>query len=154
MDNINNTDTDDTNDVELYNYIHIDKYVNKQGEDKTEFKEHEGKLIIKQYSGIKTDNFIIKKFDSKKILFSFFKLNGIHYININGEHILDYRKFIHIQQILQINDSSIKIKNGFVGDFIINNCDTEIFHKALDVMNTYMKTHRSYMGDFLYYLFN
>ena len=125
-----------------YNYLIIDKHKNKKGEETTEFKEHDGKLIIKQYSGINTDNFVIKKFDGKKLCFSFFKLNGIHYISINGDHIIDYKRFIKIQQISKLENESIpsiKIKNGHVGDMIIHNCDTEIFQKALSVMSKYMK---------------
>jgi len=150
----------DLDSIEIcQNYLMIDKIKNKRGEVCTELKEHLGKLIIKQYSGIGTDNFIIKKFDGKKINFSFFKLNGIHYININGEHILDYRKFVNIQQISKIEkedgtSDSIEIKNSFIGNLKLHNCDLEIFKKALDVMNTYMKNHRTYMNDFIYLLMN
>ena len=124
------------------NYLMIDKV--KNNDEITELKEHLGKLIIKQFSGVGTDNFVIKKFDGKKISFSFFKLNGIHYISINGEHILDYRKFVNIQQISKIEkedgtSNSIQIKNSFIGNITIHNCDIDIFKKALDVMNTYMK---------------
>ena len=139
-------------------YLKIDKITNKRGEETTELKEHEGNFIIKQYSGHDTDNFVIKKYDGKRISFSFFKLNGIQFIYINGEHIFDYKKFISIQQISKIeneqNSNSIKVKNSFVGDFIIYNCDPETFKKALDVMNTYMKNHKNYIDSFLYYIFN
>lgn len=150
------------------NYLVIDKFKNKAG-DQLALKEHNNSMIIKQYSGIGTDNFIIKKYDGKKLSFSFFKLNGIHYININGEHIFDYKKFINIQQISnvgvsppndeelndkQLNCSKIKIKNAFIGDFIIKDCDIEIFKKALDIMNNYMKNHKTYISDIVYYLFN
>lgn len=139
------------------NYLMIDKV--KNNDEITELKEHLGKLIIKQYSGIGTDNFVIKKFDGKKISFSFFKLNGIHYISINGEHILDYRKFVNIQKISKFEkddgtSDSIEIRNSFIGNLVIHNCDIDIFKKALDVMNTYMKNHRTYMNDFIYLLMN
>lgn len=139
------------------NYLMIDQV--KNNDEITELKEYLGKLIIKQYSGIGTDNFVIKKFDGKKISFSFFKINGIHYININGEHILDYRKFVNIQKISKIEkddntSDSIEIKNSFIGNLVIHNCDIEIFKKSLDVMNVYMKNHRTYMNDFIYLLMN
>jgi hypothetical protein len=142
-----------------YNYLVIDKYKNKRGEDTTELKEHEGKLIIKQYSGINSDNFIIKKYDGKKISFSFFKLNGIYYININGEHIIDYKKFVNIQQISKIEQegdkmSSIKVKNAYIGDIMIHNCDPEIFQKALSVMSNYMKNKSSYVSDLMHFVFS
>lgn len=150
---------DNLDSIEIVqNYLMIDKVKNNDGI--TELKEHLGKLIIKQYSGVGTDNFVIKKFDGKKINFSFFKLNGIHYISINGEHILDYRKFVHIQKISKIkkddgvDSDSIEITNSFIGNLVIHNCDIEIFKKSLDVMNTYMKNHRTYMNDFIYLLMN
>ncbi len=136
-----------------YNYLIIDKYKNKRGEDTTEFKEHEGKLIIKQFSGINSDNFVIKKSNGKKLSFSFFKLNGIYYINLNSDHIIDYKKFINIQQISNL-EQSIKIKNSYIGDIIIDNCDTEIFHKALNLMANYMKNKTTYMSDIMYLFFN
>lgn len=137
-------------------YLVIDKFQNKKGEDTTEFKEYDGKLIIKQYSGINCDNFIIKKFDGKKIEFSFFKLNGIFYISINGAHIIDYKRFINIQQISKlenINDiNSLKIKNRYIGDLIIHNCDPEIFQKALKIMGEYMKTKSTFFSNFMYFM--
>lgn len=140
-----------------YNYLVIDKYKNKRGDETTELREHEGKLIIKQYSGINSDNFVIKKFDGKKISFSFFKLNGIYYISINGDHIIDYKKFINIQQISKIEEKDkqgIKIKNTYIGDIIINNCDPEIFEKALNVMANYMKNKSSYISDLIHFVFS
>lgn len=137
-----------------YNYLIIDKHKNKRGEDITEFKEHDDKLIIKQYTGINSDNFMIKKFDGKKISFSFFKLNGIHYVSINGDHIIDYKRFINIQQVSKLEDSTIKVKNGYIGDILIHNCDTEIFTKALNIMDKYMSNKKTYMSDFMYFMFN
>lgn len=137
-----------------YNYLIIDKHKDKHGEEITEFKEHDDKLIIKQYSGINSDNFIIKKFDGKKISFSFFKLNGIHYVSINGDHIIDYKRFINIQQVSKLEDSTIKVTNAYIGDILIHNCDTEIFTKALKTMAKYMSNKKTYMSDFMYFMFN
>ena len=68
-------------------YLIIDNHLSKNGNVTTEFKESDGKLIVKQFSGTNTDNFIIKKFNNKRLEFSVFKLNGIYYININSFHI-------------------------------------------------------------------
>ena len=138
----------------IEDYLLIDKTQNKKGENMTELKECEGKLIIKQFSGINTDNFVIKKSDGKKISFSFFKINGIYYVNINGEHIIDYRRFVNIQQISKHEESNVKIKNAFIGDIIINNCDVEMFSKSLSTMNKYMKHKTNYYTDFMYFMFN
>lgn len=140
----------------------LDKHRTNKGEDLTKFKEYEGSLIIKQYSGINSENFVIKKFDGKKLSFSFFKINRIYYVNINGEHIIDYKSFVNIKQISKIDDTdgddenscgSIKVKNNYIGDFIVKNCDTEIFQKALSVMSEYMRNKTSYMSDIMYFIF-
>ena len=154
--NINNKWQDD--------FLKVDHFKDKHGDNLTEFKEHEGKLIIKQYSGINTDNYIIKKYDKndlnktpKKISFSFCKLNGIHYININGEHMIDYKKFTNIQQISNTivnNIPCVKIKNGYIGDILLENCDTEIFHKSLEIMTKYIKNKSNKFFDFLYLITN
>lgn len=141
----------------MNDYLLINKFTNKKGEESTKLEEYEGALIIKQYSGINTDNFIIKKFDGKKINFSFFKVNGIYYININGEHMIDYKRFVNIQQISNIeidNKQAIKLKNLHIGDIIIYNCDTEIFQKALTVMDNYMKNKKTYFSEIVHFLFH
>lgn len=141
---------DETN---IEEYLLVDKIQNKKGENLTELKECEGKLIIKQYSGINTDNFVVKKADGKNIKFSFFKINGIYYININGEHIIDYKRFTNIQQISK-QDQDIKVKNSFIGDIIIYNCDVEMFSKSLSIMHKFMKNKNNYYNDIVYFLFN
>ena len=139
-------------------YLLIDKFKNKKGNDTTECKEFNGKLIIKQFSGVNTENFIIKKVDGYKLAFSFFKLNGIHYVTINGKHVFDYKKFTKIQHISVVENNpdhnGIQIKNLYFGTFFIDNCDIEIFKKALDIMHKYIKTHKSFFNDFLYVFFN
>jgi hypothetical protein len=145
-------------------FLKIDHFKDKHGENLTEFKEHEGKLIIKQYSGINMDNYIIKKYDKsdiskhpKKLSFSFCRLNGIYYINLNGEHMIDYKKFVNIQQISNtvINDiPCVKLKNNYIGDIILENCDTEILHKSLEIMNKYMKNKSNKFFDFMYLITN
>lgn len=133
-------------------YLIIDKHLTKNGIT-TEMKECDGKILIKHFSGTNTDNFILKKFNGKQLQFSFFKLNGVHYINLNGYHIIDYKRFINIQQILQIDDN-VKIKNSFFSDIILQNCDVDIVHKALTTMADWMKSKQNIFTDFLYYFFH
>jgi len=130
----------------------IDRQQSKNG-DIISFKESDDKIITTHFTGKNTDNFIIKKNDGKKLEFSFFKLNGIYYINLNGHHIIDYKKFVIIQQITRIN-SDVKLKNAFIGDIILQDCDIDIVHKALQVMDNWMKNKKSFFFDLLYHLFN
>lgn len=117
----------------------------------TDTKEKFGEIILKQYSGLNTENFLFRKED-KKLHISLFKLNGIYYININGEHIIDYRRFKNIQCISQV-ENNIQIKNSYFGQLKISNCDVELFKHSLFVLSEWMKKKTSLISDFLYYLF-
>lgn len=134
-------------------YLIVDNHLSKNGNLTTEFKESDGKLLVKHFSGLNTDNFIIKKFNNKRLEFSFFKLNGIYYININSFHIIDYKRFINIEHIIK-EDENVKIKNPLIGDILLLNCDVDIVYKALQIMADWMKSKRSIFKDFLYFLFH
>jgi len=133
-------------------YLIIDNHTGKNG-DVAEFKECDGKMLVKQFAGINTDNFIIKKYNGKRLEFSFFKLNGIYYININGCHIIDYKHFVNIQHISQVEEN-VKIKNTYVGEILLINCDVDIVHKALTIMSDWMKSKQHALADFMYYMFH
>jgi hypothetical protein len=143
-----------TND--LNDFLIVDNYTTKNG-DITEFKELDGKILVKQFSGINTDNFVLKKNNgthgvhSVRLEFSFFKLNGIYYINLCGHHIIDYKKFIHIQKISQV-DENVIIKNAYFGDILIPHCDIDLVKKSLVVMNKWMKSKSSIFKDIFYYI--
>ena len=134
-------------------YLVIDNHLSKNGNITTEFKECDGKLLIKQFSGTNTDNFIIKKFNGKRLEFSFFKLNGIYYINLNSHHIIDYKRFVNIDHISK-EDENVKIKNSYIGDILLIDCDVDIVHKALTVMADWMKNKQSMFKYFLYVMFH
>lgn len=125
----------------------------KNGDITTEFKECDGKILIKQFSGTNTDNFIIKKYNGKRLHFSFFKINGIYYVNINGCHIIDYKHFINIQHITNVDDN-VKIKNPYIGEIVLLNCDVDIIQRSLTVMSDWIRTKQSVMNEIAYYIFH
>jgi len=142
--------------VNMDDYLIIDTSLNNAGEtiSKIQSFDDNGKIFIKQYSGVNTDNFIISKKCGKKISFSFFVMNGIYYINLNGEHIMDYNKFIDIKKFsYNQHENRLKITNRHFGDIFIHNCDVDIFKKALSEMNIWMKNKRSIISNLLYYIF-
>ena len=142
-------------DINMDDYLIIDTSLNNTGDtiSKIQSFDDNGKILIKQYSGVNTDNFIISKMDNKKISFSFFIMNGIYYINLNGEHIMDYNKFIDIKKFsYNQNENCLKITNRHFGDIFIHNCDVDIFKKALSEMNIWMKNKRSVISNLLYYI--
>lgn len=134
-------------------FLLIDKHLSKKGEDITEFRELDGKIVIKYFTGVNTENYILKK-HNKKIEFSFFKINGIYYVNINGNHIIDYKKFSNgIQQISNLSDSVI-IRNYYFGEILLNNCDAELVYKALQIMKDWIKGKNSFLKNIWYYIVN
>jgi hypothetical protein len=133
-------------------FLIIDTHESKNG-NVTEFKESDGKMLIRHFSGTNTDNFTIKKFNGKRLDFCFFKLNGIYYININGCHIIDYKNFIHIQHISQ-KEQNVSIKNPYIGEIILINCDVDIVHKALTIMSDWIKSKQTMFNDIMYFIFN
>jgi hypothetical protein len=142
------------NDKNLINeFLIVDNHVSKNGDVTTEFKECDGKILITQFSGINTDNFIVKKFNGKRLQFSFFKLNGIYYVNLNGHHIIDYKKFTNILKISQ-TDQNVTIKNAYFGDIIIPDCEIDVFKRSLTVMANFMKTKTSFFSDIYYFIFH
>jgi hypothetical protein len=113
----------------------------------------ENKIIIRHYSGINTENFQLKKANGKRIQFSIFKLNGMYYVNINGEHIMDYRRFISIQSITNDN-TDVKIQNVYIGELKIVNCDIDLVKKSLIIMAEWMKKNVSWLNYIMYVIFH
>jgi hypothetical protein len=121
--------------------------------DITNTKEKDGEIFIKQYSGLNTENFILKKKSGPSLHISIFKLNGIFYININGEHIIDYKRFKNIHFITQSNDDII-LKNSYFGQLKITNCDIDIIKKGLFIISEWMKKKTSFFNEIYYFLFS
>lgn len=134
-------------------YLIVNNHTTKTGDITTEFKESDGKLIIKHFSGVNTDNFIVKKCNGKQLQFSFFKINGIYYVTLNGNHIIDYRKFVHIQSVSNVGDN-VKIYNNYIGSIELQNCDIDVFEKSLHVMADWVKKKSTWWNDFMYHLFH
>lgn len=139
--------SDKKNDDE---FILIDNH-NINGDIICEFKQLDGKILIKHFIGTNTDNFVLKKGNGNMFKFSFFKINGIYYININGCHIIDYKKFTNIQQIAQEN-KTVKIRNKNFGEIIIENCEIDLIKRGLIVMDEFIKNKTSFWKDLFNYI--
>jgi hypothetical protein len=138
---------------DIVDFTIVDNYATPRGDIVTEFKECDGRILVKHFSGVNSENFVIKKINGKQLQFSFIKLHGVYYININGHHIIDYKKFLHIQSISNIQDD-VKINNMYIGEILLLNCDAEIVYKALTVMKSWIKKKSWWLEDLLYYVFN
>ncbi len=118
-----------------------------------EFKQIHGKILVKHYIGINTDNFHLKKAEGSEFKFSFFKINGIYYINVDSHHIIDYKKFTNIQQIIKENEN-VKIRSKNFGEIIVENCDLDLVKKGLSIMDEFIKARTSFWQDLLNYIIN
>ena len=145
--------------MNLNEYLFIDTKITDSGDVLSEIQStydlYNTKLTIKQYYGINTDNFIISKDNGKNLKFGIFTINGIYYINLNGEHIIDYYKFIQLKKVsYNENDNILKISNKYLEDIHIHNCDIDVFRKALSEMNAWMKNKKSFISNIIYYILN
>lgn len=131
-------------------FLIVDSHI-VNGIEIPEFKKIDGKILIKHFVGINTDNFVLKKADGTEFKFSFFKINGIYYINVNNYHIIDYKKFTNIQQIFKEN-GNIKIKGKHFGEIEIKNCDLDLIKKGLGIMDEFIRTRTSFWKDLVNYI--
>ena len=53
-----------------------------------------------------------------------------------------------------LKDQNVSIKNSFIGEFILLDCDVDMIYKALTVMSDWIKTKKSIFNDLVYYIFN
>ena len=108
-------------------------------------------ILLKIYLPI-SSLFLLKK-DNKSLHFSIFRLNNIHYINLNGEHIIEYNKFSNITHITNILDD-VKIINNCIGEITIKMCDIDLIEKALTILNNEMKRRVKWYNELAYYILN
>lgn len=134
-------------------FLIVDNHILKNGDITTEFRECDGTILVRHFSGVNSENFLIKKADGKCMGFAFIKINGVQYVNLNGHHMIDYRKFIHIQSVSNEGEN-VRMKNFFIGDVLLLNCDVEIFQKALEIMARWMKNNVKWLNDIVYYIFH
>lgn len=134
-------------------FLMVDNHVNNNGDVTTEFKECDGKILIKHFSGLNCENFVVKKYNGKRLEFSIFCLNGVYYVNLNGHHIIDYKRFINVQYISN-EGNNVKLRNSCFGEITLENCDAEIVQKVMILMASEMKKRSSWFNDILYYIFH
>jgi hypothetical protein len=133
-------------------YLVIDTHRTKKGDILSECKETDGKLTVQHFSGINCDNYIVKKINGKKLHYSFFKMNGIYYVTLNGEHIVDYKKFCDGLLHVWNDGTNVVINNIFFGQITLLHCDTDIIYKSLQLMKEWMKGKYSLIGTIMYYI--
>lgn len=115
-----------------------------------EIKETDGELYIKNYTIKNVEHYIIRKRD-KKLKIACTKINGIIYITINGDYILDYKKILFYNKI-EIKNNICYITNPITGDIQIPNCDLEIINKAFELMDIYHKKQKSVLENLLSFI--
>lgn len=118
--------------------------------DNTGLCEIDNDIIIKHYFGVQCENFILIK-ESKRLSFSIFRLNGVYYININGEHIIDYAKLINVYYIKN-QEESVKIKSKHFGEITLDNCNVDLVKKALEIMNRELKKKYKWYKELFFFI--
>ncbi len=121
-----------------------------QSED-FDFQIVDGKksLEIKQYKSYNTNVLLITK-DKLQLKLNYYKLNNMVYVNINGEHLFDFKILLLIDLITNINENNttnINIKHSKLGEIIIKNCNVEMFQKGLHIINEWVNQNKNFFKD-------
>lgn len=100
-----------------------------------------------------SDKFVVST-PEKKLEFTFFKANGIYFVNINNMHIIDYKQFCKVKNITQMNNGKDITLSIGTSTLLLKDCDVQMIQKALIVMSDFMKTKSSLYKDLMYVLFH
>lgn len=106
-------------------------------------------INVKQYKCYNSNALILTK-NRLKIKFNYYKINSIVFININGDHLFDFKTLLLIdmlENIKQGEDTNLCIKHSKLGEIIIKNCDVEIFEKGLFIINEWVEKNKNFLKD-------
>lgn len=138
---------------EQCDYLLVDTEISSTGQERTRTNERDGKVNIKHVTGIGCESYTVRKHDGKHLQFSFFTLNGIWYVNINGQHVMDYYKFQKIARLSNEQDS-VRITTVHFGDIVIPQCDVDIVYKSLQIMKEFINKKASWWNTMMYLVFH
>ena len=102
-------------------------------------------ISVKQYKSYNSNVLILSKNDLR-IKFNYYKINNKIFININGEHLFEFKVLIGID-MLSNKDKTLIIKHGKLGEIIIKDCDIELFEKGMMIINEWVGKNRSYIKE-------
>jgi hypothetical protein len=106
-------------------------------------------LEIKQYKSFNSNVILITK-DNLQLKLNYYKLNNIVYVNINGEHLFDFKILLLIDWTSNINKDDtthLSIKHSKLGEIIIKNCNVEMFQKGLYIINEWVNKNKNFFKD-------
>jgi hypothetical protein len=106
-------------------------------------------LNVKQYKSYNSNVVLITK-DKLQLKLNYYKLNNIVYVNVNGEHLFDFKILLLIDWTSNINNDDtthLCIKHSKLGEIIIKNCNVEMFQKGLHVINEWVNKNKNFFKD-------
>lgn len=120
-------------------------------EDLEDFQLIEDKkgIDITQYKSYNSNVLVLKR-DNLKIKFNYYKLNGSIFVNINGEHLFDFKVLLLIDLVTNKKEGetmNIVIKHCKLGEITIRNCNVDMFQKGLHIINDWVNKNRNILKD-------
>ena len=112
-------------------------------------------ILIRYTSGLNSENYVAAKQSGLQIKFSIVLIEGTYYIGINGEHLVDYKKFVTFKNIEQDNTRehpSVRIRWGQGECIVLNMCDTELMNVMIHKIQDVMKSKIGVMYTAMYYI--
>ncbi len=106
-------------------------------------------INVKQYKCYNSNVLVLTK-NNLKVKFNYYKLNGIVFININGDHLFDFKTLLLIDMLENIKEedkTNLSIKHSRLGEIKIKNCNVEIFEKGLCIINEWIEKNKNFFKD-------
>lgn len=143
--------------MEDYQIINKDKYTDKENDKNNDEDSTDKSFYSKHYLGHNSENLIIKQ-KNLKIHFSYYRINGMYFVNINGEHVFDFKRLLLIDWMTNVknentDDCNLKIKNANLGEIIIPNCNVKMFEKGIKEIHQWIKKQSNIVKDIYNFVF-
>ena len=116
----------------------------------------ENSIYSKHFTGHNCENLIIKQ-GNLKIHFSYYRINGMYFVNINNENVFDFKRLLFIDWMRneksENNNCDLKIQNSNFGEIIIPNCNVKIFEKGIKEIHQWIKKQSNLIKDIYNFVF-
>lgn len=113
--------------------------------------ENKSGIYIKEYPGAGGSTNIKLSRAGQQIHFNWYRLHGMYFVNINGEHIFDFNRLCLIDHISNVGNDCV-IQNSDLGEIMIPNCSVKLFEKALFFVEQRIKKKRNLIKDIFSFL--
>jgi hypothetical protein len=129
-------------------------YINKADgvcSDSIEIIEMGDNILLRHTTGVNSENYILAQQNGLQVKFSVVDIEGMYYVSINNEHVLDYKKFMLFECVKNIGRDTV-IEYVYTDDIVIKNCNVFLIHKMIDILQDNLKKKIGMFYNIKYYM--